>query len=400
MVNKKRKAIKSPEHLGKAHKEPKMSDSPVSGTLVADTRSNLTYTPTSTQASTVDCTWQGGSGPLPDSFTSSSSQSAKQIAPTPSKPISTITRVDMASITSWKPKDQTNQPFPPSNSQPASQDSDSSEGISKNPEKPRNKSSTMESELGKTPLPLPFPPAFSHKVTSPEDTCLIPISPPPHVKHAHTSPPILAQTLDKKSQHQTHATEHVSDNPIPNPKSEDSSNNIPSRTLLHILQGQQALIQTTTKMETEIASLKEDNKKLWSFIHEEILSGLNQLTKIMIDKNKSINQSITSISNTHTKDFETSHKHNTVINNNIKNIIMGNQAIESKIVSIEEKLPSTTVEQKLNNLEKTIENLQPLKSDTPMDMTPMPQSTMPLPPSPLIPNPLSEPLYSSAPNVL
>ena len=49
------------------------------------------------------------------------------------------------------------------------------------------------------------------------------------------------------------------------------------------------------KMETEIASLKEDNKKLQSFIHKEILSGLNQLAKIVTDKNQVTDQTIKSI---------------------------------------------------------------------------------------------------------
>ena len=195
----------------------------------------------------------------------------------------------------------------------------------------------------------------------------------------------MAQTLDKGSQHQTHATSH---DPIPNPKSDQLSDDlIPSRTLLRILQGQKALIQTVTKMETEIASLKEDNKNLQSFIHKELLSRLNQLAKIVTDKNQAIDQTITAISNTHTKEFEIIHKNSSVVNNNVKNIIMGNQTMENEIVSIKEKLSSTTVEQKLDNLEKTIENLQPLKSDTPMDMTPTPQSNMPLPPVTFNPRP-------------
>ena len=55
--------------------------------------------------------------------------------------------------------------------------------------------------------------------------------------------------------------------------------------------------------------------------------------------------------------------------------------------TIKEKLNSTTVEQKLDNLEKNIENLQSLKSDTPMDTTPMPHPSMPLPPITFNPRP-------------
>ena len=149
-----------------------------------------------------------------------------------------------------------------------------------------------------------------------------------------------------------------------------------------MLQGQQTLINNSMKMEKEIASLKEDNKKLQSFIHEEILSGLNQLTKIVINKNTSINQSITSLSNTYMKEFKLAHKNNIVLNDNIKTIIEGNQTIEKEIVSIKEKLSSTLVEQKLDNLEKTVENLQLLQSDSPMDMTPTPQPHIPLPSMP------------------
>ena len=156
MVNKKRKAIKSPDHLGKAHKEPKTSDSSVSGTLIANTHSDLTYNPALKQESTQDWTWQGD--PLPDSSTPPPSQSAEQIITNKSKPISTFTCTDITSIASWKPKDTTNQPLSPSNSQPASQDSESSEGIAKNTEKPRNKTATtFEPKLKKIPLPLPVP---------------------------------------------------------------------------------------------------------------------------------------------------------------------------------------------------------------------------------------------------
>ena len=90
------------------------------------------------------------------------------------------------------------------------------------------------------------------------------------------------------------------------------------------------------------------------------------------------------------KEFDTIHKNIIVTNDNIKNIGLENKAIEEKVVSIEKKLSSTIVEQKLDNLEKSIENLQLLKSATPMDITPTPHTNMPL----------SEPLYSSAPNVL
>ena len=94
---------------------------------------------------------------------------------------------------------------------------------------------------------------------------------------------------------------------------------------------------------------------------------INHFYQDISDNQESMSQSITSISNTHSKDFEMVQKNFLVINDNIKNIGSGNQVIEDKVVSIEEKLASTTVEQKLDQLEKTIKNLQLLKSDTPMD---------------------------------
>ena len=389
MKDKKRKHPKSPEHIGKANKGPKKSDSTISGYLVTDTHSDITYTPApstaaSTYASTYVNTWLGGSDLPPEPPIPSSTESAEQTASTPSKPIGKITSANIASISSWKPKDTFDKPLPPSNPQPASQDSESSEGTNKKQKKNPRKSDdmTFEPKLETIPLPLSVPLASKNEVAPSEEALLIPITPPTHVEHVHTSLPTLSQILDKEPQHQTHAPKHATLNdPISNPKSEPLSDIFtPPNTLFRLLQGQQTLILTVMKMETEIASLKEDNKKLQSFIHKEILSGLNQLAKIVTDKNQVTDQTIKSISKNQSQEFELIQKNTLVINNNIKNIGLGNQAIEEKIVSIEEKLASTTVEQKLDNLEKTIENLQLLKSDTPMDTTPMPQSTMPLPP--------------------
>ena len=205
----------------------------------------------------------------------------------------------------------------------------------------------------------------------------------------HTSLPTLSQILDKESPHQSHAIKHATHNdPISNPKSDHTSDIfIPPNTILRLLQGQQTLIQTIMKMETEIASLKEDNKNLQHFIQREILSGLNQLAKIVTDKNQVTDQAIKNISNTNSKEFELIHKNNLVINDNIKNITKGNQSITNDIDSLKEKLSSTTVEQKLDKLEKTIEDLQLLKSDTPMDITPTPHPNIPLPPSTSSPKP-------------
>ena len=159
--------------------------------------------------------------------------------------------------------------------------------------------------------------------------------------------------------------------------------------LLLVLQGQQALLSNSMKMEQEIAFLREDNKDL----RAQLYLGLNQLAKIVTDKNTITNQSITTISNTHSKDFEMVQKNSLIINDNIKAVQEGNQHIEKELDSLKEKISSSAVEQKLDNMEKTIENLQPFKADTPMDTTPMPQSTMPLPPVTF--NPRSSPFSHS-----
>ena len=258
--------------------------------------------------------------------------------------------------------------------------------------KPRISKTTFESKLETIPLSTPVPLASIPEVAPSEEALLTPITPPAHVKHVHTSLPTLSQILDKESRHQTHATKHATLNdPISNLKSEPSADIfVPPNTLLNILQSITTLKHNTTKMETEIASLKEDNGKLRLFIHEHLNSSLNKLAKIMIDK---IDQASAHTLNNHTKEFETVHKNILVINDNIKNISLGNQVIEEKVVSLEEKLASTTVKQKLNKLENTIKNLQLLKSDTTMDTTPMPHSNMPLPPatSNPIPSPFSRP---------
>ena len=153
-------------------------------------------------------------------------------------------------------------------------------------------------------------------------------------------------------------------------------------------------------METEIASLKEDNKNLQHFIHKELLSGLNQLAKIVTNKNQVTNQAIKNISNTNSKEFELIHKNSLVINDNVKNIVKGNQSITNDIDSLKEKLSSAIVEQKLDKLEKTIEDLQLLKQDTPMDITPTPHPNMPLPPvtSDPLPPSFSHPGRSTRPS--
>ena len=179
---------------------------------------------------------------------------------------------------------------------------------------------------------------------------------------------------------------------ISNPESDHTSDiHIPPNAVLKLLQGQQTLISTITKMEAEISSLKKDNTKLQSFVHKEITTGINHLIMCMAEQNLASDQTIKSISKNHSKDFDLIHKNLAALNNSIKNNGLGNQVIEEKVVSIEKKLVSTTVEQKLNNLEKTIEGPQLLKPDTPMDMTPMPHSNMPLPPVTFNPQPPSAP---------
>ena len=355
--------------------------------------SGIIYTPTARPLTpTQDCTWQGGHDP-PAPLIPSSTKSAEQTAPTSSNPIGKITSADIASISSWKPKFTVEQLLSPSTSQPASQESNLSEGITNKNKKPRiSHATSFEPKLETILQSPPAPPASKNEAAPSEDTLLIPITPPTHVKHVHTSPPTLSQILDKESPHQLHAIKHATHNdPISNPKSDhtpDTSDTfIPPNTILRLLQGQQTLIRTITKMETEIASLKEDNKNLQHFIHKELLSGLNQLAKIVTDKNQVTDQAIKNISNTNSKEFELMHKNNLVINDNIKNIVKGNQSITNDIDSLKEKLSSTTVEQKLDKLEKTIEDLQLLKSDTPMDITPTPHPNIPLPPSTSSPKP-------------
>ena len=326
----KQKALKSPDKPPKAPKEPKTSAPPVSGILVTVEGGGLAFSPAPTR---------------------------KKLALEPSASSSSI-------------------------SFPASQESESSEGITSTA--PRNTSSTIEPELEQKPLSLPFPPAFRHEDASPEEAGLIPTTLPPHVEHATNTPPTLSQTLDKESAMPTHASTHVEHTPAADSISDQPEDPIAlNKMLLLVLQGQQALLSNSMRMEQEITSLKEDNKELRS----QLYSGLNQLAKIVTEKNTITNQSIAAISNTHSMDFEIVQKNSLIINNNIKSAQEGIQHIEKEIDSLKEKLSSSTVEQKLDNLEKIIENLLPLKADTPMDMTPMPQSTMPLPPVNFNPRP-------------
>ena len=331
MVNKKRKTLpKSPDRPSKAPKEPKISAPPVSGILVAVEGGGLAFSP----------------------------------APT---------RKKLASESSATPSSVT---FP------ASQDTTTSEGITT--PTLRNTSSTIEPNLEQKPLSLPFPPAFSHEDASPEEARLIPTTLPPHVEHAANTPPTLSQTLDKEPSSPTHASTHAEHTPdsIPIPDQSDDPLSA-TKMLLLVLQGQQALLSNSLRMEKEIASLREDNNNL----HTQLYSGLNQLAKIVTEKNTITNQSIATISNTHSTDFEIVQKNSFIINDNIKAAKEGIQIIEKEIDSLKEKLSSSTVEQKLDNLEKTIENLQPSKTDTPMDMTPKTQSSMPLPSTSPTPQP-------------
>ena len=206
----------------------------------------------------------------------------------------------------------------------------------------------------------------------------MPVTFPTHVEHVQTSLPTLSQILDKESPHQSHAIKHATHNDsISNPKSDHASDvSIPSNTILSLLQGQQTLINKITNMEIEISSLKEDNTKLQQFIYEEI----DYLSK------------------TQTAYFDNILVNFNVINRNIENVRKDNKGLKEDLVPIKEKLESTTVEQKLDNLEKTIENLQPLKPDTPMDETPtpLPSATYnPLPPSFPHPGQSTQPSYAN-----
>ena len=400
MKDKKRKHPKSPDHIGNANKGPKKSDSSVSGYLVTDTRGSIIYTPASHPLTPTpstptfqDCEWRGEpDSPMPDASTSSPSKSAAQTASTPSEPIGKITSADIASISNWKPKKPikklpSHQPLLPPDSLPASQDSASSEGISN---KPRIRhAASFEPKLDTIPQSPPIPLASKNEACSSEDKPLTFTMPPTHVKHAQASLPSLRQILDKEPQLQTHATEHAApNNPISNLISDSLSDTfVPPNTLLNILQSITALKHSSTKMETEIASLKEDNKNLRLFIHEQLNSSLNsslnQLAKIVCDK---IDHSREQTSN---KDFDHLHQNIVLTNNNIKTIASAQVIIGDKVASLEEKLTSTIVEQKLDKLEKAIEDLQLPKSDTLMDITPTPLSSMPLPPATFKPRPPS-----------
>ena len=357
MKDKKRKHPKSPEHIGNANKGPKKSDSSISGYLITDTRGGIIYTPAARPSTPTyqDCEWRGD--PTPDAPTPSPSKSAEQIATTPSKPIGKITSADIASISSWKPKFTLEQLLSQSNSLPASQDSESSEGNQKSQKKTRISAPTFEPKLETIPLPTPAPLASIPEVVPSEEALLTPIMPPTHVEHAPSSLPSLSQILDKESQHQMHATEHATLNdPISTSKSDHTSDTfIPSSILLTLLQGQQTLIRTITKMEAEISSLKEDNTKLQSFIHKEISKGINHLTLSMAEHRLAIELPIKTTSENLTQNFELIQRNTT--------------ALEEKVVSIEQKLASTAVEQKLDNLETTVKDLLFLKPDTLMDTT-------------------------------
>ena len=401
MKDKKRKHPKSPEHIGNTNKGPKKSDSSISGYLVTDTRGGIIYNPATLPSTPTqdiqDCEWRGN--PTPAAPTPSPSESAEQTASTSSKFISKITSADIASISGWKPKFKKDRPLSLSDSLPASQDSASSEGIATKNKKPRISAPTFEPTLETIPLPIPIPPASIPEIAPSEEAPLTPIMPPTHVEHAQASLPSLSQILDKESPHQTHTIKHATLNdPISNPILEPPTDTfIPPNTLLNILQSISTLKHNTTRMETELVSLKEDNKNLRTFIHEHLNTCLNQLANIMIRK---IDQSSTQTSNNYTKEFKHMQQTNTVNNDSIRNILTRNQVIEEKLVSIEEKLVSTTIEQKLDNLEKIVENLQFLKLDTPMDITPTPHSNMTLPPATSHPKPFpsSHPGQSTRPS--
>ena len=165
--------------------------------------------------------------------------------------------------------------------------------------------------------------------------------------------------------------------------------------LLLVLQGQQALLSNSMRMEQEIASLKEENKDLRS----QLYSGLNQLAKIVTEKNTITNQSIDYISKTQTAYFDNILVNFNAINRNIENTRKDIGKTREDLVSMKEKLDFSAVDQKLNNLEKIIKNLQPLKADSPMDTTPMSQPTMPLPSASPMPQPphrqSARPTYAS-----
>ena len=398
MKDKKRRHPKSPEHIGNANKGPKKSESTISGYLVTNTRGSIIYTPSSQPSTPTfqDCEWRGDLKPdslMPDASTPSPSESAEQTASTPSEPIGKITSADIASISSWKPKKPIKklpsyQPLFPSDPIPAT-----SEGINNKDEKPRKKhAASFEPKLDTILQSPPAPLASKNEAISSEDTPLMPTTPPTHVEHAQTSLPSLRQILDKELPHQTHAIKHATLNdPIPNSKSEPPTDTfVPPDTLLKILQSITALKHNTARMETEIVSLKEDNRNLRQFIHERLNEQfntcLNQLANIVIQK---INQATNHISINHLKDFDKIHNDNSVINDSIKNISLRNQVIEEKLASIE--LVSATVERKFDNLEKIVENLQLLGSDTPMDTTPTPHSNLPLPSATSNPRPPSFP---------
>ena len=148
-------------------------------------------------------------------------------------------------------------------------------------------------------------------------------------------------------------------------------------------------------MEQEIASLKEDNKEL----RTQLYAGLNQLAKIVTDKNEITNQSIDYLSKTQTAYFDNVLVNFNAINSNILKTRKDIDGLKNDIVPVKEKLESSAVEQKLDNLEKTIENFKLLKSESPMDISPTPQPTMPFPSASPMPQPShrqsARPTYAS-----
>ena len=99
--------------------------------------------------------------------------------------------------------------------------------------------------------------------------------------------------------------------------------------------------------------MREDNKDLRS----QLQLGLNQLAKILIDKNTSIYQSIKHISNTHSMAFENIHQNFSIVNDNIGNINKGNRKTKEDLVSICQGHSSLDAPSELNLPQKILSPL-------------------------------------------
>ena len=385
MTNKKRKAIKSPDHTGKTSKEAKMSDSTVSGDLVADTRGNFIFT----KATNPDpCAWQGPDTIPPEFTPPKNLQPARQEASPKSKLVSTITHADIASIASWKPKpDSTPQTLPTAEPQPASQVSEHTERSPTNPPR-KTPASTLEPILEVIPLSLPQSDSIKHEETSTKEELLVSISPitqSKHVEHPRTNPLTLSQILDKETFPTKHASTQVINNPLANLYSDLPSDLMMIKNIHMLMKDQKTMVEHIRILERKIIHLSEENKSLHA--------NLNRLNATNNTWFQNLEQSISQLLETLTKNRKENQDHLNEIADFItlraKETSTLNQqlngTLKDSIKLVEEKIPS---------LETKIKSLVTSKShDIPIQTSP--QQQLRLPSSSPIPTPSPLPRQSS-----